>query len=101
MVPCLVWVVFLPPFYFFVCGVLLLCVPYARRQKRVLDPVRLQSGAYEPPRSIHEWRSDSREEQPVLLTARPSLQLLVGFTMCVLKCFDFAFELVSCNPDRP
>lgn len=91
------------PLLFYVCGCfafMYVCAPYARRQ-RVLDPVRLQSDTCEPPCSVHEWSSDSWEEPPVLLIARPSLQVLVGFTMYVFKCFDFAFELVSCNPDRP
>lgn len=76
-------------------GILPLCISVFHvqgAQKRTLDPSRLKLGACEPPCGFWKWSSGPREEQPVFWFLR------LAPNIWVLKCFVFAFEMVSCSP---
>ena len=79
--------------YFLVSMLCTTCLPGAwEGQKRTLDPSRLKLGACEPPCGFWKWSSGPREEQPVFWFLR------LAPNIWVLKCFVFAFEMVSCSP---
>ena len=79
-------------FIYFMYVNILLCLQ--THQKRVSDPI---TDGWEPPCGCWELNSGPLEEQPMLLTAEPSLQTGLEFLLTFKRVFFFLrFTLFKC-----